>query len=288
VLKMADEQTRYWPAPAKINLFLHVCGRREDGYHELQTLFQLLDWGDEVYIEPREEAAVSKAGPGYGVAEDDDLAVRAARLLQRESGCRSGAEIRVRKNIPAGSGMGGGSSDAATVLLVLNELWGCGLNHEELAALGATLGADVPVFVRGNTALATGIGERLEAVTLGRRYYVLVFPGISIPTPRVFADPQLRRDSDPLPRSEALVGSGRNDCTPVVRRLWPEMDEVFEKLASWGAPRMTGTGSGIFIPMPSESEAERAAREIKNLYNCRAAAGVDRSHLHENLYTGGA
>ena len=285
---MADAAARYWPAPAKINLFLHVCGRREDGYHELQTLFQLLDWGDEVFVDPRDEAAVSKAGPGYGVAEDDDLAVRAARLLQSESGCRSGAEIRVRKNIPMGAGMGGGSSNAATVLLVLNELWGCGLSHDDLAALGLKLGADVPVFVRGSTALATGIGERLEAVSLGRRYYVLVFPGLAIPTPRVFADPLLRRDSETLSRSEALAGVGRNDCTPVVRRLWPAMDEAFEKLAAWGSPGMTGTGSGIFIPVPSEAEAERAAREIKNLYNCRAAAGVDRSHLHENLYTGGA
>ncbi|MGD8345840.1 MAG: 4-(cytidine 5'-diphospho)-2-C-methyl-D-erythritol kinase [Lysobacterales bacterium] len=285
---MTDAAARYWPAPAKINLFLHVCGRREDGYHELQTLFQLLDWGDEVCIEPRDEAAIVKAGPDYGVIEDDDLAVRAARLLQSESGCRSGAEIRVRKNIPMGSGMGGGSSDAATVLLVLNELWGCGLSHDDLAALGVTLGADVPVFVRGNSALATGIGERLEAVSLGRRHYVLVFPGLSIPTPRVFADAQLKRDSEPLSPGEALAGCGRNDCTPVVRRLWPAMNEAFEKLAAWGSPRMTGTGSGIFIPVPSASEAERTAREIKSLYNCRAAAGVDRSHLHENLYTGGA
>ncbi len=186
-----------WPAPAKLNLFLHITGQRADGYHELQTLFQLLDWGDELQIIPRQHPNISRIGPDYGVPEDQDLAVRAARLLQTETACRLGAEIRVSKNVPMGSGMGGGSSDAATVLLVLNRMWGCGLDIDQLAVLGARLGADVPVFVRGHTAMASGIGDCLEPVDLGTRHYILVFPGISIATPMVFSDPALKRDSEP-------------------------------------------------------------------------------------------
>jgi 4-diphosphocytidyl-2-C-methyl-D-erythritol kinase len=276
-----------WPAPAKLNLFLHVTGRRADGYHELQTLFQLLDWGDEVFIRSLDRPAIHRKGPQYGVAEDEDLAVRAARLLQAETGCRLGAEIRIEKNIPMGSGMGGGSSDAATVLLVLNRLWNCGLDIDRLAEMGESLGADVPVFVRGRTAIAEGVGERLEPVELGDRHYVLVFPGIVIPTPAVFAAADLKRDSQAIPRREVLAGGGRNDCEPVVRAAWPEMEQAFKSLSRWGRPVLTGTGSGIFIPVIDGEAAESAAREIKSLYNSRAATGVDRSPLHEKLYTGG-
>ena len=225
---------RSWLAPAKLNLFLHIIGRRADGYHELQTLFQLLDWGDVLHIEPLDGPDIHRTGPDYGVAEDDDLAVRAARLLQQASGCGKGASIRVEKNIPLGSGMGGGSSDAATVLLVLNTLWNCGFDFDRLAELGARLGADVPVFVRGHSAMATGIGERLEPVRLGTRDFVLVFPAVSIPTADVFSDPGLKRDSGPITLGQARDGMGRNDCEAVVRRRWPEMDRAFEKLQERG------------------------------------------------------
>lgn len=284
---MSDLGGRSWPAPAKLNLFLHVTGRRTDGYHELQTLFQLLDWGDEVFIRSLDGPGIRRVGPGYGVPEDDDLVIRAARLLQAETGCRKGAEIQVSKQIPMGSGMGGGSSDAATVLLVLNRLWDCSLDIDRLAAMGQGLGADVPVFVRGRSAMAEGIGERLEPAELGERHYVLVFPDIAISTPEVFGAPDLRRDSLPISFSEASAGGGRNDCEPVVRRRWPEMDRAFEKLTRWGRPVLTGTGCGVFIPMADAAAAKRAARDIKNLYNSRAAKGVDRSPLHEKLYTGG-
>jgi 4-diphosphocytidyl-2-C-methyl-D-erythritol kinase len=285
---MVEPAAVSWPAPAKINLFLRITGRRADGYHELQTLFQLLDWGDEVRLAVRDDAGVTGNGPDYGVSEHEDLAVRAARLLQDETGCRLGADIRVTKRVPPGSGMGGGSSDAATVLAVLNRLWECGLTIDELAELGAGLGADVPVFVRGRSALASGVGERLEPVRLGERHYVLVFPGIHISTRAVFQDPELRRDSRPVDTGAVLGHAWRNDCEALVRKRFPAMDEAFRRLARWGRPMMTGTGSGIFIEVAAKSEAIASAHEIKSLYNSRAATGVDESPLHVKLYGGGA
>lgn len=272
-----------WPAPAKINLFLHVTGRRADGYHEIQTLFQLLDWGDEVGIRATPDPGITRTAADYPVAAEDDLAVCAARLLQRHTQSRGGAEISVRKRIPLGSGMGGGSSNAATVLLALNRLWGCGLGLPELSALGVRLGADVPVFVRGRSALATGIGDQLSPVCLGRRHYLLVFPGIDIGTQEIFTDPDLVRDSEELSMESALAGEGRNDCEAVVRKRFPAMAEALDGLRKWGRPRMTGTGSGIFLKMDSEKQAHAAARELKTLYNVRAVTGVDRSPLHDRL-----
>jgi len=274
-----------WPAPAKLNLFLHVTGRRADGYHELQTLFQLLDWGDAIEIEPTDDGSVRRLDGDYDVAEQDDLAVRAAALLQREAGVRQGARLRVHKRVPMGAGLGGGSSDAATVLCVLNRLWACGLNDADLAALGARLGADVPVFVMGHSALAVGVGEHLEPVELGARHYLLVFPGLAISTGAIFADPDLKRDSEPISRAEALAGGGRNDCEPVVRQRHPRVAEVMDALTSWGKPMMTGTGSAVFLPMASREQANSAARDIKTLYNVRAVSGVDRSPLHRVLDT---
>lgn len=272
-----------WPAPAKINLFLHVTGRRADGYHEIQTLFQLLDWGDEVAIRATDDESITRTAADYPVAADEDLAVRAARLLQRHAGCRRGAAIEVFKHTPLGSGLGGGSSDAATVLVVLNRLWGCGLRLSELAALGARLGADVPVFVHGHSALATGIGDRLSPVHIGRRRYLLVFPGVGIGTRELYADPDLRRDSRCISRTAALAGKGGNDFEAVVRKRFPAMAEALDTLQRWGRPRMTGTGSAIFLEMGTDAEVRSAAREIKTLYNVRAAIGVDRSPLHERL-----
>jgi len=272
-----------WPAPAKINLFLHVTGRRSDGYHELQTLFQLLDWGDAIRIRVSKDARIRREPADYPVAEDDDLVVRAARLLQQEVGCRLGATIGVEKSVPLGAGLGGGSSDAATALLVLNRLWGCGLDLRVLAELGLRLGADVPLFVRGHSALATGVGERLEPVALGRRHYVLVFPGLSIVTRDVFLDPDLPRDSKPIGLEDALSGLGHNDCEKVVRARYPAMAAALDELRRWGEPRLTGTGSAIFLSMDSEQEAKSAAQEMKTLYNVRAVSGVDRSPVHDML-----
>jgi len=285
---VTDSAIDTWLAPAKLNLFLHITGRRADGYHELQTLFQLLDWGDELTINAQQKPLIRRVGPDYGVPEDEDLVIRAARLLQEETGCRLGADIAVRKHIPMGSGMGGGSSDAATVLLVLNRYWNCGLDIGQLAELGAKLGADVPVFVRGRTAMARGIGEQLQPVQIGLRHYVLVFPGVHISTPQVFADPALKRNSEFIGLDEALSGAGRNDCEIVVRQRFPAMDEAFKTLERWGRPLMTGTGSGVFLAAENEASANSTAQAIKNLYNSRAVRGVDVSPVHEKLYTDGS
>jgi 4-diphosphocytidyl-2-C-methyl-D-erythritol kinase len=258
---MSEASDCSWPAPAKINLFLHVMGRRQDGYHDIQTLFQLLNWGDEVRIRPTTGPLISRLPVSYGVPESEDLVVKAAKLLQSETACRRGAEIGVKKRIPPGSGLGGGSSDAATVLLVLNRLWGCGLELDELACLGAGLGADVPVFVRG----------------------ILVFPGFSVSTREVFSSAGLVRDSDPISLAEALAGEGRNDCEGAVRERFPAFARMLEALEEWGRPVMTGTGSGIFIPMPDKKSAMSAAKAMKTLYNVRAVRGVDRSPVHKKL-----
>lgn len=276
-----------WPAPAKLNLFLHVLGRRTDGYHDIQTLFQLLDWGDSVRIRPLDRPEISRTEAQYAVAESEDLAVRAALLLQAESGCRRGADIQIIKRIPMGSGMGGGSSDAATVLLVLNRYWGCGLNLAELAVLGARLGADVPLFVHGRSALAQGRGDDLQSLCLGERHYLLVFPGFAVSTADLFADPDLSRDTARLSAEEVLAGRGKNDFLPLVCRKHPDFARLMTELQHWGQPAMTGTGSGIFIEMRDEMSAKRAAEEMKCRYNVRAVSGLDRSPLHQHLYVDG-
>ena len=275
-----------WPAPAKINLFLHVTGRRDDGYHELQTLFQILDWGDDVHIVRTDTPEIRRPHATYPVAEDDDLVVRAARLLQGRTGTRQGAVIEVVKRIPAGAGLGGGSSDAATVLVVLNRLWHCALNTDELAALGCELGADVPVFVRGRSALATGIGEQLRNIDLGERHYVLVFPDFMVATGEIFSDPDLPRDSSVLSLDQVLAGVGVNDCERVVSGRFPEFGRLMNELAMFGEPAMTGTGSCIFIRMQDKKSAISTARQIKCRYNVAAVRGVDRSPLHQMLDSG--
>lgn len=280
---MSDRPARSWPAPAKLNLFLHITGRRPDGYHTLQTLFQILDWGDEIRIDVTDDCRIRRRRANYTLEEQEDLVIRAAQLLQSETSCRRGAEIEVVKRIPMGAGLGGGSSDAATVLLVLNHLWNCGLSEDELAGLGAGLGADVPVFVRGNTALAEGVGEHLQPVQLGERDYVLILPGIHIPTAQVFSAPELKRNSALISLPQALAGQGRNDCEAVVRERYPDMDALLDALEEWGRPVMTGTGSGIFLTMKNEKHAKTTARALKSLYNVRAVRGVDRSPLHEKL-----
>ena len=285
---MSDSSGNFWPAPAKLNLFLHVTGRRPDGYHDLQTLFQLLDWGDQLSIEPLDKRGVSRPRASYAVNEADDLAVRAALMLQAETSCRQGARIEVNKRIPVGGGLGGGSSDAATVLVVLNRLWGCGLDVDELASIGVGLGADVPVFIRGHSALASGVGDELEPVELGERHYLLVFPGFSVATAEVFSDAALPRNSSRISISPALEGAGRNDCEVVIKQRFPVFSQMLEELAQWGPVRMTGTGSTLFISMPDEISANSAAQEIKCRYNVRAVRGLDRSLLYELLDSRGA
>ena len=280
---MTDSRSAVWPAPAKLNLFLHVTGRRPDGYHLLQTLFQLIDLVDEIHIEVDTSGTIRRMAGDYGVAEADDLVVRAASLLQQHTGSQQGARIGVNKNIPLGAGLGGGSSDAATTLLVLNKLWNCSLDTSALARLGVSLGADVPVFIHGLSSLAAGIGEKLQPVTLGPRHYVLIFSPLEISTAEIFEHPELVRDSPEIGLAAALAGDGNNDCEAVVKKIHPEFVELFRDIGAWGRPRLTGTGSCVFLQMPDQNAAISAAREMKCRYNVRAVRGLDESPLHNLL-----
>lgn len=272
-----------WPAPAKLNLFLHVTGRRPDGYHELQTLFQLIDLCDTLAIEVREDGRIERVGGPEDVPPEQDLSVRAARALQAAAGTRLGASLRVIKRIPVGGGLGGGSTDAATALLALNHLWDCGLSADALAELGLPLGADVPVFVRGFSAWAEGVGERLEAVTLPERWYVIVRPGVSVSTREVFQSPELTRNSPIITIRAFFESGGRNDCEPVVRAHWPEVAEALDWLGRYAPARLTGTGSCIFAPVASPREAERIAARVPDKWRSFVARGLNVSPLHALL-----
>jgi len=274
---------KVYPAPAKLNLFLHITGRRQDGYHDLQTLFQILDWGDELSFVVNNSGQISRMGSFDGVPEAEDICVRAAVLLQKRSGVKKGVQIDLLKRIPMGAGLGGGSSDAATVLCVLNQLWSCGLTQTQLAQLGLELGADVPVFVNGYSAWAEGRGEKLQAVSLGQRYYVLVFPGLSISTAEVFHHPLLKRDSKPVEMSSSRLQPGRNDCEAVALQMYPELNNVITDMSIWGEPYMSGTGSTFFLSFDNKKTAINAASELECRYNIRLVCGVDRSYLLDSL-----
>ena len=278
-----ESASQCWPAPAKLNLFLHITGRRPDGYHDLQTLFQILDWGDELRFGINNSGQISRSCNIDGISEAEDICVRAARLLKARFDVQQGVHINLIKRIPMGAGLGGGSSDAATVLLALNQLWSLGLTLQQLADLGLELGADVPVFVHGRSALGEGRGEKLQAVALGQRFYVLVFPEISISTAEVFRHSQLKRDSKLIDMSVASLESGRNDCEPVVMEMYPAMKKIMQDLASWGQPHMSGTGSTIFLPFDDKKTAISAASDLKCRYNVRPVGGVDQSPLLDCL-----
>ena len=253
---------RNLPAPAKLNLFLHVTGRRADGYHLLETVFEMVDLCDSIDLHRRDDGAIIRPGHTPGVAADSDLTLRAARLLAEHTGCRQGVEITLRKAIPIGGGMGGGSSDAATVLMGLNRLWSLGLARDELATLGARLGADVPFFIFGQTAYATGIGDVLSACPQPPRSYVLIAPGIGVSTPKVFSHPGLTRDTKPLKIDGLLLGQsafrGRNDLEPVAAQLEANIAGSLAALVDAssqfgidpGLARMSGSGSTVFLPVP--------------------------------------
>ena len=280
-----DAGWSWWPAPAKLNLFLRITGRRQDGYHELQTVFRLLDWGDRIGLRVREDAAIRRPGPGLaGVAEADDLAVRAALLLQKEAKISKGADIVVEKAIPAGGGFGGGSSDAATVLVALDRLWSTGLGVDRLAGLGLRLGADVPVFVRGHNAWAEGIGERLRPIALPPAWYVIADPGVHVPTPALFACPDLTRDS-PVAKIEDFVSGSLsgNAFEPVLRRREPAVETVLAALSGIGTARLTGSGSGCFVEFPTLAQAREGRAKLPKELRAWVAAGVARSPLLDAL-----
>ncbi|MDX1460728.1 MAG: 4-(cytidine 5'-diphospho)-2-C-methyl-D-erythritol kinase [Xanthomonadales bacterium] len=268
-----------FPAPAKLNLFLHVTGRRASGYHDIQTLFQLLDWGDEVRIRLRDDGLVRRVRALPGVDEPDDLSIRAARELQAACNVRLGAAIEVLKRIPMGAGLGGGSSDAATVLHALNRLWDCRLSQDDLARLGAKLGADVPVFVRGRSAWAEGIGDRISPVELGERWYVLLTPGVPVDTAELFSAPELVRDTAVIEPGDFSFERTHNAFQDIALARHEGLRNMLSGLADTGDWRMTGTGSAFFLRAPDEKFARRTAHALKSLYNVRAVRGVDWSPL---------
>lgn len=274
-----------WPAPAKLNLFLRIPGRRADGYHLLQTVFRLLDWGDTVHLRVRGDGRIERHGTTVpGVPPEDDLVVRAARALQQASGTALGADLRVDKRIPAGGGFGGGSSDAATVLLALDALWGTGLGVEGLAALGLQLGADVPVFVRGMNAWAEGVGERLQPLELPPRWYLLADPGVAVNTAGLFQAPELTRDAPRLTIADFASGLQLgNAFEPVLRGREPAVEAALAALARFGTARLTGTGSGCFVEFATRADAEAALARVPAGLKAWLAAGVPRSPLLDVL-----
>jgi len=275
----------WWPAPAKLNLCLRIIGRRADGYHDLQSAFRLLDWGDRVGIRVRADGVISRVGTSVaGVAEADDLLVRAALLLQEHANVAQGADICVEKRIPAGGGFGGGSSNAATVLRVLDRLWGLELGEDALAGLGLALGADVPVFVRGRNAWAEGVGERLTPLDLPPAWYVLVDPGIHVATARLFASPDLTRTAAPVKIADFLSGSvPDNVFEPVLRRREPAIEAALATLSCIGTPRLTGTGSGCFVEFASLQAAQAGLALLPADLRGWVVAGAARSPLLDAL-----
>lgn len=280
----------WWPAPAKLNLFLHVTGRRPDGYHDLQTLFQLIDRCDQIGLAVREDGRILRRAGLPDVAPEQDLAVRAAQALQRHTGVSLGADIQVIKHIPAGGGLGGGSSDAASVLLALNALWQCKLSLDELAQLGLGLGADVPVFVFGSSAWGEGRGERLSAIELPPRWYLVVHPGVSVSTAEIFQAPELTRNSTLITIRAFSESHAVNVFEPVVCARRPEVAEALDWLRAQfdlhGAPvaaRMTGTGACIFAGFERAQEAERIAARAPERWGSFVARGLNRSPLHAML-----
>jgi 4-diphosphocytidyl-2-C-methyl-D-erythritol kinase len=268
-----------WSAPAKLNLFLHVVGRRNDGYHLLQTVFRLIDCHDTLSFAPRTDAVVHLATPLPGVAEDAELSVRAARLLQTGSGCRSGVDISLAKRIPVGGGLGGGSSDAATTLLALNRLWGLKMSRTDLAALAVRLGADVPFFLFGKNAFAEGIGERLAAVEIGPSWYLVLVPPVVVPTTQIFADPGLTADTKTITISSFSAGFGRNDLEPVVCRRYPIVAAHLAWLSEFGDARLSGSGACVFAEFPAESQARSVLARMPAGMRGFVAAGLDRHPL---------
>lgn len=280
-----------YPAPAKINLFLHVLGRRADGYHRLQTVFRLLDFGDTLRFALREDGRIVRAGPLPGVAEDDDLAVRAARLLQREAGCPMGAEIALDKRLPMGGGLGGGSSDAATTLLALNCLWGANFPRQRLQALGLQLGADVPFFVYGRSAFAEGVGEALQAIDIPPAWYLVLAPRASVATSEIFAAPNLTRDTKAIKMADFSAGwdrgsasgreslPGHNDLEPVVCERHPEVARAIAWLRQFADARMTGSGACVFASFATEQDARAVLARVPDGMGGWVARGIDEHPL---------
>mgnify|MGYP001818890784 FL=1 len=272
-----------WPAPAKLNLMLRVVGQRPDGYHLLQSVFQFIDLCDELTFDIRADGLVRRIGPVPGVDQDDDLVVRAGRLLQRATGTPLGADIRLEKQIPIGGGLGGGSSDAATTLLALNRLWNCGLDRAELIRLGLQLGADVPIFIHGRAAWAEGIGEQLHDIAPPTPIYLVLAPAVHVDTGLVFQDPELTRNSPRITIRDFLAGEQGNDCLAVVRRQYPSVAQVFDWLDERADARLAGTGACLFAACADRAEASALFSQRPPGVNGFLTQGMNRSPLFEMM-----
>ena len=269
----------YFPAPAKLNLFLHVTGRRPDGYHLLQTVFRLLDYGDEVGFRIRQDGEIRRTGRIRGIADDHDLTLRAAHLLRSVSGSRMGADIDLIKRLPVGGGLGGGSSDAATTLIVLNRLWSLGIPLARLQTLALELGADVPVFVFGRTAFAEGIGERLQTIHVDPAWYLVVVPQVAVSTAEIFSAPELTRNSKAIKIAAFSIAEGHNDLAPVACKRYPEIARCLKWLEQFGKAAMSGSGASVFVAFENETSARAALSELPADMKGFVARGLDRHPL---------
>lgn len=270
-----SDWNRDWPAPAKLNLFLHVVGRRPDGYHLLQTVFRFIDLADTLYFEPRTDGRIVLATPTAGVPPEQDLVVRAAETLKLGAGGTAlGVTIHLEKRIPMGGGLGGGSSDAATTLLALNQLWGCGLSNERLQTLGLTLGADVPIFIHGRNCFAEGVGEHFTDVAVPEAWYLLTMPDVAVPTAEVFRSTSLRRDTPTMKPADWRPGVGHNDLEPVACTLYSEVARHLDRLRRCGDARMTGSGACCFVEFADAAAAEAARRALPDDMKARVVRGL--------------
>ncbi len=273
----------WWPCPAKLNLFLHILGRQDNGYHQLQSVFQLLDTGDRLAFTVTADNMIRLETDIAGVAHDDNLVVRAARLLQPFAAKPSGVRMVLDKRLPMGGGIGGGSSNAATTLVALNHLWRCNLDTDKLAELGLTLGADVPIFVRGHTAFANGVGEDLRPMTLPECWYLVVNPGVHVSTAEVFSLSDLPRSTPPMTWQQYSFDSTHNDCQQIVCDRYPEVAKLLHWLVHYAPSRMTGTGACVFATFSDQNEASRVQAELPAGWTSFVAKGVNRSPLQQKL-----
>ncbi len=272
-----------WPAPAKLNLFLHITGRREDGYHFLQTVFQFIQLEDEIDFTILESDTVQRSSVMSGVDAEDDLVVRAARMLKEKTGCQLGVDINVKKRIPEGGGLGGGSSDAATTLVALNELWGCGLSTKELADMGLSLGADVPIFIHAHAAWAEGVGEDITSMEPDESWYLVIHPGCSVATETIFNAHDLTRNTSTITIRDFLERGGVNDCESVVRKHYSEVAKALDWLAEYAPAKLTGTGACLFAPFSDEQEAIAVKEQLPDVWQGYVVKGINRSPLLERL-----
>ena len=283
-----------WPAPAKLNLMLHITGRRDDGYHELQTVFQFIDFSDELEFVPRDDDQIIRHSEDFEISQEEDIINRAARLLrdrfvQKNGSTKSfGVDIQLKKNIPMGAGLGGGSSDAATTLLALNHLWQMDFSVDELAEMGLSLGADVPVFVHGFAAFAEGVGEKLTPISPDEHWYLVVVPPVHVSTKDIFSNPELTRDCSAIKICDLLPDEWRNVCTPVVVKNYPLVSQAIDIISEYSKAQMSGTGASVFASFESEVQANEVLHKIRQnpaieSWTCFVARGLNRSPLHQIL-----